>query len=77
VGLGAGIPFAPAFARAQALRPDAPAAAIGLVNLSSVVVVLVGTPLLALAFSLPDDGRTGFAVVGAVWALSALAARRI
>src|SRR6478736_597323 len=35
VGLAAGVPFAAAFAGAQRLRPDAPAAAVGVVNLAA------------------------------------------
>jgi len=63
VGLAAGIPFAPAFAGAQRLRPDAPAAAVGFVNMIAAVTILVGTPLVGLTFSLPSDGRVGFLVV--------------
>jgi nitrate/nitrite transporter NarK len=66
VGLAAGVPFAPAFAGAARIRPDAPAAAVGLVNMVAAVVILVGTPLLGLSFSLPGDGRIGFAVVAAL-----------
>lgn len=76
VGLAAGLPFAPSFAGAAALRPDAPGAAVGFVNMVAAVTVLVGTPLLGLAFSLPGDGRIGFVVVAALWAATALAARR-
>lgn len=72
-----GIPFAPALVRAHAARPDAPAAATGFINLTAVVVILAATPLLGAAFSLPDDGRLGFAVVDLLWALSALAARKL
>lgn len=67
LGLAAGIPFSPAFTGAALARPDAPAAAVGLVNGAASVVVLVGTPLLGLAFSLPGDGRLGFAAVTALW----------
>jgi MFS family permease len=74
VGLTAGIPFAPAFVGAQRVRPDAPGAAIGLVNAASVVVILAGTPLVGLSFSLPGDGRLGFAAVGILWAASAAVA---
>jgi predicted MFS family arabinose efflux permease len=66
VGIAAGIPFAPAFAGAQRLRPDAPAAAVGLVNMGAAVTILVGTPLLGLSFSLPGDGRIGFLIVAAL-----------
>lgn len=75
-GLAAGIPFASAFAGAARLRPDAPGAAVGLVNMVAAVTILVGTPLLGLSFSLPGDGRIGFAVVAVLWAATALAVRR-
>jgi MFS family permease len=73
VGLASGIPFAPAFSGAAALRPDAPAAAVGFVNGASALVIVAGTPLLGLSFSLPGGGRAGFAVVAALWAASLLA----
>jgi MFS family permease len=76
VGFAAGVPFASAFAGAQRLRPDAPGAAIGAVNMVAAVVILVGTPLLGLTFSLPGGGRTGFVVVAILFALTALVARR-
>ena len=67
IGLAAGIPFAPAFMGAALVRPDAPAAAVGMVNSAASVVVLAGTPLLGVTFSLPGNGRIGFAVVAALW----------
>ena len=67
VGLAAGIPFAPAFTGAALARPDASAAAVGLVNGAASVVALLGTPLLGLSFSLPGGGRTGFVVVAGLW----------
>jgi MFS family permease len=72
VGLGAGIPFSPSFTGAAATRPDAPAAAVGFVNTAANLVVLIGTPLLGLAFSLEGEGRLGFVALGALW-LAALA----
>jgi MFS transporter, NNP family, nitrate/nitrite transporter len=66
VGLTAGVPFAPAFANAARIRPDAPAAAVGLVNMAAAVTILIGTPLLGLSFSLPGDGRIGFGVAAAL-----------
>jgi nitrate/nitrite transporter NarK len=66
VGLAAGIPFAPSFAGAARVRPDAPGAAVGFVNMIAAVTILVGTPLLGLTFSLPGDGRIGFAAVAAL-----------
>jgi MFS transporter, NNP family, nitrate/nitrite transporter len=67
LGLAAGIPFAPAFTGAALVRPDAPAAAVGMVNGAASVVALAGTPLVGLTFSLPGDGRVGFAVVASLW----------
>ena len=71
LGLTAGVPFAVIFATAQRARPDAPAAAIALVNACAVLAILVGTPLAGLAFELPSDGRLAFVVI-AVLAAAAL-----
>lgn len=76
VGLAAGLPFAPAFAGAARVRPDAPGAAVGLVNMAAAVTILVGTPLVGLSFSLPGDGRIGFVVVAVLWAAAAAAVPR-
>jgi MFS transporter, NNP family, nitrate/nitrite transporter len=67
LGLAAGIPFAACFAAATRTRPDAPAVAAGMVNMSGNLVIVVCTPLLGLAFSLPGDGRIGFAATAAIW----------
>ncbi len=67
IGLAAGIPFAPAFTGAALVRPDAPAAAVGMVNGAASLVAIVGTPLLGLTFSMPGGGRTGFAAVAGLW----------
>ena len=63
VGLAAGVPFPAIFTGAQEARPDAPAAAIGVVNAIGTFTILVGTPLLGLAFSLPGEGSLGFFAV--------------
>ena len=70
IGIAAGIPFSPSFTGAAVNRPDAPAAAVGFVNTVGCTAILVGTPLLGLAFSLPADGRAGFAVVAILWLVS-------
>jgi nitrate/nitrite transporter NarK len=67
LGLAAGIPFAACFAAATRTRADAPAAAAAMVNMSGNIVIVVCTPLLGLAFSLPGDGRIGFAAAAAIW----------
>ena len=77
VGLAAGIPFASALSGAQQLRPDAPAAAVGIVNLAATLVILVGTPLLGLTFSLPGGGRVGFAVAAALCLAATASARKV
>ena len=76
VGLAAGFPFAPVFNTTLRLRPDAPAAAIGFVNGSAVLVILVGTPLTGLTFGLAGDGRIGFLIIGLLWASALLAVRK-
>lgn len=63
LGLMAGVPFAVIFASAQRTRPDAPGAAIALVNACAVLTILVGTPVAGLAFELPSDGRLAFAAI--------------
>ncbi len=73
IGLAAGLPFAPSFTGTALRRPEAPGTAVGFVNTLGNGVVVVGTPLLGLAFSLPGDGRIGFAIVAAIWAASLLA----
>jgi len=73
VGIAAGIPFSPAFTGAALLRPDTPAAAVGLVNGAASAVILAGTPLLGLAFGLPGDGRAGFGIAAVLWLIVLLA----
>lgn len=75
VGFTAGLPFAVIFSAAQRTVPHAPAAAIALVNACAVLTILVGTPLVGLAFELPGDGRVGFAAIAAL-AAGALVALR-
>jgi MFS transporter, NNP family, nitrate/nitrite transporter len=75
LGLMAGLPFAAIFAAAQRQRPDAPGAAIALVNACAVLTILVGTPLAGLAFELPSDGRLAFAVIAALAAAALLPLR--
>ena len=76
VGLAAGVPFAMAFTGAAQARPDAPGAAVGLVNAGASLVIVAGTPLVGLTFSLSGDGRIGFVVLGLLAALAALATPR-
>jgi len=73
LGLAAGVPFAAAFAGAQAIRPDAPGAAIGFINSCATLVIAVGAPLVGITFSFAGHGRLGFAAVAVLWAVAALA----
>ena len=75
LGLTAGLPFAVIFAAAQRMRPDAPGAAIALVNACAVLTILVGTPLAGLAFELPGDGAVAFAVIAVLSAAALLPLR--
>jgi NNP family nitrate/nitrite transporter-like MFS transporter len=72
IGLAAGIPFAPSFTGAALTRPDAPGAAVGFVNGAAAFVTLVGTPLIGLTFSIPGDGRLGFAILACCWVVALL-----
>ncbi len=76
VGLAAGVPFAAVFIGAQRLRPDAPGAAIGFVNANALLVILFATPLVGLTFSLPGEGRAGYAALAMLWAVALLAVPR-
>jgi MFS family permease len=76
VGLAAGVPFAMAFAWGAEARPDAPGAAVGFINAWASLVIVAGTPLVGLTFSLPGDGRIGFVALGGLAALAALATPR-
>jgi MFS family permease len=77
IGLASGIPFAPAFAAAARIRPDAPAAAVAMVNMAANLVIVAGTPLVGLSFSLPGDGRIGFAAAAALWIGAAVVVRSV
>jgi MFS family permease len=75
LGLAAGVPFAAAFSGAQLIRDDAPAAAIGFINSTATLLIVLGTPLVGFTFALPGDGRVGFALIAAAWGLTCVAVR--
>ena len=77
LGLAAGLPFAAIFDVTQRLRPDAPGAAVALVNACAILAVLVGTPLAGLAFGLPGDGRLAFVAIAALAAAALPFVRRL
>jgi hypothetical protein len=70
LGIGGGIPSRPPFTGAAGVRPDAPAAAVGVVNAMAAAVVRIFTPLVGLTFSLPGDRRIGFAAAGVAWLIA-------
>jgi MFS transporter, NNP family, nitrate/nitrite transporter len=72
IGVAAGIPFAPAFAGAARTRPDAPAAAIGMINMCGGLLIVAATPLVGLTFLLPGAGRIGFVALAVGWAAALL-----
>jgi MFS family permease len=72
LGIAAGVPFAPAFAGAARTRPDAPAAAVGVINMFGSLLIVTATPLVGLTFSLPGDGRIGFLALAVVWGAALL-----
>ena len=68
IGVAGGIPFGPALYAAGRSFPDYGAAAVGVVNTFSGVVIAVATAIVAVTFTLPGDGRLGFLLVGVAWA---------
>jgi hypothetical protein len=43
-----------------------------MVNMAANLVIVAGTPLVGLSFSLPGDGRIGFAAATALWLAAVL-----
>jgi hypothetical protein len=72
IGVAGGIPFGPAIYGAGRSFPEFAAAAAGVVNTLSGVLIAVATPLVALTFTLPGHGRLGFLLVALAWATVAL-----
>jgi MFS family permease len=74
-GVAVGLPFGPVLMGAAAARPDAPGAAVGLVNTAGVAAIVAGAPLLGLTFSAPGEGRLGVAVLAGLWVVCAVITR--
>jgi hypothetical protein len=75
IGTAAGIPFGFTIAGATRARPEAAGTAVGAMNIYPVLAIVGGAPLVGLTFSLPGDGRLGFAVVAALWSGAILVLR--
>ncbi len=73
IGAAAGIPFGFTMVGATRARPHAVGAAVGAMNIYPVLAIVCGAPLVGLTFSMPGDGRIGFAVVAALWSAAILA----
>ena len=73
VGLGSGLPFGLIFNEAARARPGAPATAIGFVNTFANGFVVIGTPLVGLAFVIPGGAPLAFLALAGIGALSGLA----
>lgn len=76
LGLASGIPFGAAVNAVATIFPRAPGEAVGALNLYAVTTIVVGTPLVGAAFSLPGDGRIGFAAVAVLTALAVVTVPR-
>ncbi len=72
-GLAAGIPFGATLVGATRIYPHAAGAAVGAMNIYPILVIVCGAPLVGLTFSLPGEGRIGFAALAAL-SLAAIAA---
>ena len=72
IGVAGGIPFGPALYGTGRSFPAYGAAAVGVVNTFSGVVIAVATAIVALTFALPVGGRLGFVLVGLAWMAVAL-----
>ena len=68
VGMAVGIPFGATVAGAARVYPNASGAAVGAMNSYPVLAIVAGTPLVGLTFSMPGDGRIGFAALAILWA---------
>jgi len=64
------------FESAQRLRPDAPGAAIALVNGCAILAIVVGTPVAGLAFGRPGGGAAAFVLIAALSVAALPALRR-
>jgi MFS family permease len=71
IGIAGGTPFGPIMFAATRVYPEAPGAAVGAMNVYPAAAIVLVTPLIGLTFGLPGDGRVGFIVLAALWAVAA------
>jgi len=73
IGAAAGLPFGVTIVGATRAWPQATGAAVGAMNIYPVLAIVCGAPLVGLTFSLPGDGRIGFAAVAVLWSAAIFA----
>jgi cyanate permease len=73
-GACSGVPFAATFGAAAEVRRDAPGTAVALVNGTASLVVVLGAPLLGLAFVSTAGAQAALLLVAAAWAAAAVLA---
>jgi MFS family permease len=76
VGAASGVAFPATMAGLADEFPGRMGSAFGAMDFYVIVTVIVGTPLLALTFSLEGDGLLGVGAVAVLWVLAAFAAPR-
>ena len=69
VGVASAVPWTYVFTRAPHVRPEATGSAFAVVSGIPLTAAIVGVPLIGLTFALPGNGRIGFVVVAALWAV--------
>lgn len=69
VGISTAVPWTYVFNRAPQVRPEAAGTAFAVVSGLPLLLAIAGIPLVGLTFSLPGDGRIGFAALAVAWAL--------
>ncbi len=67
VGLASGVPFGPTMDLAGRSHPASPGTAIAILNTGAMLAIVLGTPAIGATFSLPGDGRAGFAALALLW----------
>lgn len=77
VGLASGLPFAPVLNATAKAFPEMPGSALGAMNLYPLSAVVIGNPLLGVAFDLSGGDRIAFAVLGILWIATIAAIPRL
>jgi len=76
IGLASGVPFATVFSLAQVVRPAEGGASLALVNALGNGVLVVGVPLLGVAFTFGEE-RLGLALIAVAWLCTILVVPRV